>query len=176
MIAGMGFMAMSVLFVSCDNDDDDDPELVDEEEVITTMNVTLVGGGETITLQSRDLDGDGPNAPELSVSGSLAAGTTYAGSIELLNETESPVEDITEEIEEEDDEHQFFFTTSGAIASVDYADEDGDGNPLGLSFSLQTGDAGSGSLLITYAMNRKNRMMVPWPMRAGKRTLPKVLP
>ena len=79
-----------VLFVSCSDDDDPDP--VNEEEVITTMTVTLVpqGGGTSITLLSRDLDGDGPNPPEVSVSSPLAANTSYDGTIVLLNETETP--------------------------------------------------------------------------------------
>lgn len=137
------------LQVSC-SDDDNDPVAVDEEEVITTMNVTLTAAGAaTITLQSQDLDGDGPNAPVIDISGNLAANTTYSGAIELLNETESPAEDITAEVAQEDEEHQFFFTTSGAVTAVTYSDQDGDGNPLGLSFELTTGDAGSGSLQIT---------------------------
>jgi hypothetical protein len=149
---GMAYLFSGLLaigtFVSCNNDDDN-PEPVNEEEVITTMNVTLTAAGSSIVLRSFDADGDGPNPPQVSVSGNLTANTTYAGSIELLNETESPAEDITEEIAEEDEEHQFFFTTGGAIASVTYADQDGNGNPLGLSFNLVTGDAGSGTLLIT---------------------------
>lgn len=139
---------MASIIASCSNDDDN-PVAVDEEEVITTMNVTLTAASGTITLQSVDLDGDGPNAPEITISGNLAANTTYAGSIELLNETETPSENITEEIEEEDDEHQFFFTTGGAISAVSYADEDGNGNPVGLSFELETSDAGSGTFQIT---------------------------
>jgi len=114
------------------------------------MNVTLTAADLTeITLQSKDLDGDGPNAPEISVSGSLAANTAYVGSIELLNETETPAEDITAEVKEEDKEHQFFFAVSGALDTFKYADEDGDGNPVGLGFTLSTGDAGSGTLQIT---------------------------
>ena len=140
-------VSTSVLLFSCSDDDDPDP--INEEEVITTMNVTLTGTGSVVTLQSQDLDGDGPNAPNITVSGSLAANSSYSGSIELLNEMESPAEDITEEVAEEDDEHQFFFTTGGAISGVDYNDMDGDGNPLGLAFTLTTGDAGSGSLMIT---------------------------
>ena len=86
----------SILFISCDNDD---PEPVNEEEVITTMTATLtpVSGGGTIVLKTQDLDGDGPDAPVVTVSGSLAANTTYNGVMEVLNETESPAEDITEE-------------------------------------------------------------------------------
>ena len=140
---------MGHILTSCSSDDDN-PDPVDEEEVITTMNVTLVAtGAGTVTLQSQDLDGDGPNAPQVTISGNLTANTTYAGSIELLNETETPAEDITEEVEEEDEEHQFFFNTSGALTGFTYADQDGNGNPVGIEFTLDTGDAGSGSLQIT---------------------------
>ena len=142
---------LSLFFIAC-SDDDDTPEPVNEEEVITTMTITLTpqGGGTNITLQTRDLDGDGPDAPVVTVSDDLAAGTTYDGSIELLNETETPPEDITEEVEEEDDEHQFFFVISGGLdATTEYGNFDGDGNPLGTEFTLAAGAASSGSLAVT---------------------------
>lgn len=145
-ILALSFIALS--FAACSSDDDN-PAPIDEEEVITTMNVTLNSSGGTITLQSQDLDGDGPDAPIINISGNLIANTTYNGSIELLNETETPAENITEEVEEEDEEHQFFFSASGAITGVDYSDEDGDGNPVGLDFTLNTGEAGNGTLQIT---------------------------
>jgi hypothetical protein len=138
---------LSFIFISCSSDD---PDPVNEEEVITTITVVLSATGQNdVTLQSRDLDGDGPDAPVITVSGSLAPNTTYAGSITLLNETESPVEDITEEVEEEDEEHQFFFEFSGSITNVVYADQDANGNPVGLDFDLTTGATGPGTVLIT---------------------------
>lgn len=144
------FIFLSLLFTSCSNDDNN-PEPVNEEETITTITVTLVpaGGGDTVTLTSRDLDGDDPDAPVIDVSGNLTSTTTYGGAIVLLNETETPPENITEEVEEEDEEHQFFFTSTGSIASVEYGDQDGDGNPVGLVFTLTTADAGGATLAVT---------------------------
>ncbi len=148
------FLSMTILagslLASCSSDDSA-PEEIHEEETITTMTVTLTpdGGGTAITLQSQDLDGDGPNAPTITVSGNLAASTTYNGTVVLLNETETPAEDITEEVAEEDDEHQFFFVTTGNIASVTYSDQDGDGNPVGIEFALTTGDAGAATIAVT---------------------------
>ena len=138
-----------IVLTSCSNDDN--PKEVHEEETITTMNVTLKPSGEgtTITLQSQDLDGDGPKAPVLKVSGNLTANTVYNGSVELLNETENPAEDITEEVEDEGDEHQFIYEYTGAISSIDNLDTDKDGNDLGITFDLETGTAGSGTLTIT---------------------------
>ncbi|MDC6364575.1 MULTISPECIES: type 1 periplasmic binding fold superfamily protein [Flavobacteriaceae] len=156
------FVITSLVFVSCSSDDNS-PEPVNEEEVITTMTVTLQPtSGTTITLQSRDLDGDGPNAPTITVSGNLAANTTYTGSVALLNETETPAEDVNEEIEGEADVHQFFFEVgTGLNATTDYADDESDyvseetgenfttTNPVGLAFTLTTSDAGSGNFTVT---------------------------
>jgi len=141
------FLASSFILTSCG--DDDDPEIPNEEEVITTLRYTLTpdGGGDAVVLTFSDLDGDGGDDPEIT-GGTLATNTTYNGSMELLNETEDPAEDITEEIEEEDDEHQFFFRTTVNGLAVAYADQDDDGNPIGLRSTLTTGGAGTGSLTV----------------------------
>nr|WP_321245065.1 type 1 periplasmic binding fold superfamily protein [uncultured Psychroserpens sp.] len=137
---------LAITFTACSSDDDS-PAPVNQEEVITTLIATLSSTSGNITMTYRDLDGDGPDAAVVTVSSALAANATYAGSLDLLNETESPAESITAEIEEEDDEHQFFF--SSALVSSAYADMDGDGNPVGLAFTLTTGDVGTGNLTIT---------------------------
>jgi hypothetical protein len=145
-------LSTSLLFTSCSGDDDELPEEINEEEVITTLTVTLSpsGGGTAITMQSQDLDGDGPNPPVVSVSGSLASGTTYSGSLVLLNETESPAEDITEEVEEESDEHQFFYVAAGGLdVTVEATNVDSNGNALGTEFSLVAGSQSNGTLTIT---------------------------
>ena len=142
-------MATAIIALSCSSDDN--PVPVNEEEVITTMTLTLVpqGGGDNVVLQTRDLDGDGPNPPVVTVSGDFSSNTSYDGSIVLLNETESPAEDITEEVEEEADEHQFFFQLGGTIdVTAAYADTDDNGNPIGLSFTLSAGDASNGTLTV----------------------------
>ena len=111
----------------------EEPDAVNEEEVITTLTITLTptsGSTTVVTLKTQDLDGDGPNAPEVTVSGNLTAGAVYAGDMEFLNELESPAEDITEEIEEEDLDHQVFYTLAGLDATVEYANNDSAGNPL----------------------------------------------
>jgi hypothetical protein len=150
----MKFIAMAifatVVLTSCD--DDDTPEAVNDEEVITTMTVTLTPstGGTAVTLQTQDLDGEGPNAPVVTVSGNLTSGVVYNGVIVLLNETESPAENITEEVEEEDDDHQFFYTIgTGLNATTTYSNFDGNGNNLGTEFALTAGTASSGNITFT---------------------------
>jgi len=141
----------SALIFSCSSDDDSTPEPVLEEEVITTMTITLTADGQAdVILQTQDLDGDGPDLPVVTVSGDLSENTMYSGSIVLLNETEDPAENITEEIEEEALEHQFFYTIgNGLNAETDYNDADSDGNPIGLDFVLSTNSVSSGSITFT---------------------------
>ncbi|KJD32768.1 type 1 periplasmic binding fold superfamily protein [Tamlana sedimentorum] len=136
------FFISSLALVSCSNDDDhDDHE--HEEEVITTIIYTLEDdNGNTVTLTYDDLGGGS------TVSGSFIANTTYTGTIQLLNETEDPAEDITEEVEEEGDEHEFFYTSTISDIVITKDDVDDDGNPIGIETSLTTGDAGTGSLTI----------------------------
>ena len=147
----LSMMAIAALtFNSCSNDDDA-PAPVNEEEVITTVIVTLTpqGSGSPVTLTSRDLDGDGPNAPEVTVSGPLNNNSVYNGSVQFLNELENPAEDITEEVAEEDDEHQVFYSVTGGIGAIAYTDSDANGNPLGLSFTLTTSTtATSGAMTV----------------------------
>ena len=145
----IALLVIPVIFsTSCSNDD----APVNEEEVITTVRVTLVGGGQTIVLESRDLDGDGPNAPVLTPVGGgiLVAGTTYTGSTEFLNELEDPAEDITVEVEEEGADHQVFYQLPSSIGTVTYTDTDANGRPIGLNFTLVAGTSGStGTLMVT---------------------------
>lgn len=147
-------LAIPFLYFSCD-DDDDTPDPVNEEEVITTMNVTLVAhdGSGTVFMSSVDNDGEGPNLPEVSVSGPISSMTSYSGMVEFLNELEDPAEDITEEVIEEADEHQVFFTaSSGLPLEFAYVDVDSNGNPLGTQFVVaptSEGATGSGSITIT---------------------------
>lgn len=136
------FIALSGLVLLSCSEDNDSPEMVNEEEVITSVVVTLNNGGNTVTLSSVDLDGDGPNPPVVSVE-NLKANTTYTGAVSFLNEAESPVEDITEEVLEEADEHQVFYEFSGAITAATATDSDANGNPIGVAFTLTTGDTGA---------------------------------
>ena len=141
----------SALIFSCSSDDDSTPEPVLEEEVITTMTITLTADGQAdVILQTQDLDGDGPDIPEVTVSGNLLENKMYYGSIVLLNETEDPAENMTLEIEAESLEHQFFYTIeNGLDAITEYNDVDPDLNPIGLDFVLTANAVSSGSITFT---------------------------
>lgn len=135
------------LFASCG---DDDVVVPPEGEVITTVQLTLTptASSDVVNFTFTDLDGDGGNAPVIT-SESLAANTTYFGTLTFKNQSVTPEEDITEEIQEEAEEHQIFYATTLDGTTITYNDSDSDNNPIGLSTTFNTGDAGSGTLTIT---------------------------
>ena len=67
----------------------------------------------------------------------------------MWNQSLTPAENIGEEVAEEDDEHQFFFQSTVAGLTVEYGDNDDNGNPLGLLTTVSTGVAGTGTLTVT---------------------------
>jgi hypothetical protein len=139
-------LLFSIGFIACEKED---PVIPNEEELITTLKLSFqpVGGGSTVEFSFQDLDGDGGDAPIITT-GVLAPNTSYTCSLELLNELETPPEDITEEVEEEGDEHQLFYGISGADLSFTYTDQDANGNPIGLLTSSMTGEASTGTLKV----------------------------
>lgn len=156
------FLLATMLLVSCG----DDPEPPNEEELITTLRVTLVpqGGGTTVTMEFKDIDGDGgddpiftysPNTGGESPAALLIADQIYNATIELFNESENPVEIITEEIEEEADEHLFCFDKTGLTGlTITYADKEADyitggsTKVVGLATTWTTTTTGEGTVTI----------------------------
>ena len=144
------YALLAIAMIGC-SDDDAAPLPINEEEVITTVILTLTPeSGDQVVLTTIDLDGDGPDEPETTVSGSFSENTEYQGAVRFLNETETPAEEITDEVLEEADEHQVFYTTTeGLNIQTTYEDQDSQGNPLGLQITLTTGAASEGSLTVT---------------------------
>jgi len=138
----LGLLVAAPFFVSCD-DDGDGPTPDDSNEQITTVRYVLTpttGTGSAITVEYRDPDGDGGTSPTIG-NLTLAPNTTYTGRLTLLDETKSPAEDITKEIQDESDEHLFVFTPTGTNVTVTITDRDAKNLPIGLQTQVVTGAA-----------------------------------
>jgi hypothetical protein len=144
---------------SCSKDDETivTPDPINEEEVITTVTIIYTPvTGTAVTLQSRDLDGDGPNPPIVTVSGTFALNTTYNGDIVVLNETVTPAENISTAILAEAVDHQFFYQKTGSLPMFTYTpiaesqgNFDTNGKPLGIKTKFITTTAATGTLKVT---------------------------
>ena len=123
----------------------------DENELITSVTLKFTEKGTNIvsSFSYKDADGDGGNAPTKFDTVSLRANKAYTLAIELLDESKSPVDDITKEVAEESDEHLFIYTPSPAsLLTYTYDDKDKNGIKIGLTGTAQTGAAGAGKLKV----------------------------
>ena len=144
----LGLALIGALFSSCKKDD---PVETNEEEVITTMKLTFVpvGGGTTLTYQFDD-----PDVTFVTTATQdeiiLAPSKAYNVTVQLLNKTETPVADITTEVQAEADAHRFYYApTAGSNIVVSGLNNDSDGVPLGITSTWTTGAVATGKLKVT---------------------------
>ena len=145
-------LALAVFMTSlngCKKDDDviETPDNEHEEEVITTFTLTFTdeaGVEPSVTATFRDPDGDGGLDPDIHDTIRLANSTTYNVVVTLLNETESPADDITEEVRDEAHEHLFCYTVIGADVAITRTDTDGTFE-VGIDSDWATGAVSNGT-------------------------------
>ncbi|MCB0663978.1 MAG: hypothetical protein KDC24_14625 [Saprospiraceae bacterium] len=141
----IGFAIAATTFSSCKKDDGPGPD--EGQELITSLLLHFENAGTTSTFAWRDLDGIGGIAATIDTI-VLAPNTTYALTLEVLDESKTPVENITEEIEEEDEDHLFLFQDDNNVLSITTIDTDANGDPVGLENTVVT-SAGTGNLTIS---------------------------
>lgn len=155
------FAAGAMFLTSCKKEVGEEEN---EEEVITTMRLTFMPttGGSSMTYQFEDMDGPGGANPTVDPI-VLQPNMGYNVSIQLLNKTTNPAEDITEEVNEEAEAHRFYFAPSaGSNITVTNLDNDPDGMPLGVTSTWNTGTAATGTIRVTlrhYAGNPPNKAL-----------------
>jgi hypothetical protein len=130
------------------------PHPDNEEELITTLRYELTprGAGDKVVLSFSDPDGDGGAQPIITSSSNFKSGTVYDGTIILLNESVSPADNISSEVESESKDHQFFYqsiTGTGGKLQIAYNDKDSDNLPLGLRTVVTAAAKGTGKLTVT---------------------------
>lgn len=143
-----GLLIFGVLVTSCKKDKVQEPN---DEEIITTMKLTFVpvGGGTTLTYQFRDADGAGGAAPTQDEI-VLAPSQSYNVTVQILNETKSPAEDITLEVAAEADAHRFYYEPeAGSNIVVSGLDNDGNGVPVGITGTWTTSTTAIGKIKVT---------------------------
>lgn len=149
------FVTMTTTLLMACHKDSQDPEtpqvILNEEEVITTCKLyfTDISGTSTDTIAIyRDADGDGGNGPTQFDTIFLKSGTHYATEIILLNETISPADSISNEVEEEGQDHLFCFGVNNAALNIERTDSDGT-YEIGLHSEWTATSASTGSVTIT---------------------------
>jgi hypothetical protein len=134
------------LFCSCQKDKMGEGN---DEELITTMNLifTPAGGGAPISFSFNDPDGAGGVAPAKDTI-LLNHSSSYMVRVELLNSTENPPVNITDEVQEESEAHRFYFETTGGV-TVTGLNTDANSLPLGITSNWATAATGTGTAKVT---------------------------
>lgn len=172
----IAFTFIALLFAACTKPDDvENPQPV-EQELITTVQLHVTGdSGFDKTFSYKVENGFGSTTQgNVSIDSIiLAPGTIYDVEVKVLNEKESPAEDITEEVLEEKDEHLFLFVSApssgaGSITTQN-GSKDNNNKPFNQVVEFHTGSNGTGALTVTLKHEPTNKDVTD-PAAAGGET------
>lgn len=140
------FLALSLglLLTACKKDE---PDPIEDNEFISTLRLTFTEGSNNLVYSIKDLDGDGGRAPMADII-KLLPNKTYAVKAEFLDETKSPIVNLTSEIETESAEHLVVFESPTSLMSIVRTDKDSRGFEVGLKATVRTVSAANGSLKV----------------------------
>ena len=170
------FAVTAVLFTACKKEEKATPATppppANESEQITTMELTFTdtaNPASVFTAIFNDPDGDGGNAPTQFDTIKLNKGRVYNVEVLLLDKSKTPVDTISNEVEEEANEHMFFFKFTGApVSSIGFAYKDMDTNtpPIAIGLKSQwtipnTAGTGTAQVILKHQPGVKNGTETP---------------
>ncbi len=121
-----------------------------EQENITRVEVHLTGsGGFDQEFEWSDPDGGSTsNATAETIVIPATAGATIHCHVHVYDDTKTPAQDLTEDIEAESNDHLFVYDITGANIGVAYDDTDANGQNFGIETLWTKGAASTGTLRI----------------------------
>lgn len=138
-------LSFACMLYACKKDDKDVsmPANSNDQELITTVRLVVSTDASPTDLKYfsyRDIDGDGGVPPKIDTI-RLLENTAYTVRVLLLDETKTPIDTISNDIEAtEKDAHQFFYSKLGMYdLTTTYLDFDDNSVPVGLRISINTG-------------------------------------
>ncbi len=151
--AVMPLMAAALMVTGCKKDDPMSPNPdPNTQELITTVILRLAdttgNTANNVTATFRDLDGPGGNPPSIDTL-RLKAGVGYDCHVLILDQTKTPVDTVSNEVEEEGKAHRIWYTAGGgATTRVSVVPRDNDGGaptplPIGLHVRINVSAGGS---------------------------------
>ncbi len=148
-------VAFTTSFTACKKDPVTGP-VVTEEELITTIKLTVTDSNNVSKSFVYKIENGFGSTTQGSIridTIKLAPSYTYTYTLDVLNESEDPAEDVTSEVISEKDEHLFFLASNPATGAGALNQSDGNvdngGHPFNQSGKLTTGLSGSGTFTVT---------------------------
>jgi len=130
---------------ACKKHDDHDDDHDHENELITSVKLHFI---DTVTNDTLSFAWRQPAGPGTAISIDtikLLSGKTYNGLVEFWDESENPIKNITEEIQNASKEHRVVYTSSTQRIQTNITDVDANIPPieLGLKFNVVTTTTGA---------------------------------
>lgn len=155
-------LSLFLLLAACNKDDTPQPA---EQELITTLRMKLTDtAGLANTFTYKVENGFGSTTPGTVQidTVTLVSGRTYRAELAVLNEKESPAEDITPQIISESDDHLFFLTVApnsgaGGLLTITDMSTDNQNKLFAQKFGITAGVGGNGTLTITLLHEPTNK-------------------
>lgn len=151
--ASMATFALSsaLLLIACNVSD---PKDSNEQETFTTAKLSYTNIADATdkpeaTIKFKDGFGHGGDVLEKNETIKLKANAVYSVELLLLDESKTPADTISIEVEEEGHAHQVFYTPASANLTVSYADKDKNNLPIGLKTTQTVGAVGTGTFKVT---------------------------
>ena len=139
---------LSIFILGLSSCKEKEVEPTEENELITTVKLNFEEAGVVSSFKYSDPDGDGGAAPTIDKI-TLAPNKAYNLTIELLDESKNPAQNIGEEVASEADEHLFIYTpTPSSLLTYTYGDKDSKNLGIGLKGKLITNSSGTGKLKV----------------------------
>lgn len=145
------FCLLSVLCLTlltapaCQSDDEEGPR---DPNRVTTLVLTFTDGdGQTILFLGSDPDGAGGDEPATDDI-ELDADADYTVGLALLDESGPNPRIRTEAVRAEAEKYLVCYETTGDLPEPVLQDTDANGDPLGLTATLSTGNPGTGTLRV----------------------------
>lgn len=166
------FLLLFVLGLSaCKKEEKEVSPPVPSNELLTTARLTLISADhqDTVVAIWRDVTPEDATSPDTSLALlNLKIHTHYSASLELLDETKSPVEEITSEIQERGNYHRiFYFPSAGLSPELAWNVNDLDTNnpplAIGLTADVSCDSVSSGYLnvILKHQPNVKDGTFAP---------------
>lgn len=156
--AVMPLLAAALAVAGCKKDDPTAPDPnPNPQELITTVILQLTdttgNAANTINAVFRDIDGPGGTPPTIDTL-RLKSGVGYNCHILLLDQTKTPVDTISHEVEEEGKSHRLWHfvagSASGRITIVNMDDDGGTPTPLPVGLHIRVNVTAGGATTGTF--------------------------
>jgi hypothetical protein len=164
-------LMISLLVASCKKEEQVVSPPLPENEFLTTVKLQLVNAAtnDTVIAIWKDLTPEDTNPADTSLAVlNLKKNSTYQATILLLDETQNPAEDITEEIKERANYHQLFYFPSSSlggnlVVNVTDTDTNSPPLPLGVTSNFITSNVANGKInvVLRHQPNVKNGTFAP---------------